>query len=282
MTEAVEKQGGLDQTGQARAAKAPAAGSGWRAVRRMWKCQALLGLVCLAFAATASAAPTTTLKVTPIPIPGFPGTGDILGAGAEVEVQMTISGTEYGGFPSPLTQATFYSPAGVTVNSTGFVDCEPSVLERVGPTACPKSSDAGPVGEGLGVVSFGDERVNESVSIQGFFAPSGGLTFFVQGRTPAEFEILEKGFWDAASPPYGQKFVAEVPLIETVPGAPDASVLSFRVTVGAAYRRGKKTISYVTLQKRCPRGGVLLKAELKFLSGEVVPATYRAPCPRRG
>ena len=37
-----------------------------------------------------------------VPISGFPGTGNKLGAGAAVESQLTISGTEYGGFPPPL------------------------------------------------------------------------------------------------------------------------------------------------------------------------------------
>jgi hypothetical protein len=244
-------------------------------------CQTLLVLLGLTLAGTASAMPTATLRVTPIPIPGFSGTGDILGAGAEVEAKMTISGSEYAGAPSPLTQITFYSPAGTRIASSGFVDCPPSVLERIGASGCPKSSDAGPVGEGLGVVSFGTERVPETVSIQGFFSPSGGLTFYVQGRSPAAFEILEKGYWGSASAPYEQKFVVEVPLIETVPGASDASVLSFRVTVGAAYRRGKKTVSYITLPKRCPKDGFPLKAELKFLSGEILPVTYTQPCPRR-
>jgi hypothetical protein len=244
-------------------------------------CQVLLVLACLASAPAATATPTTTLKVTSIPIPGFPGTGYILGAGAEVVVQMTIGGNEYAGAPSPLTQASFYIPPGVVLTTAGFADCASAVLERIGVTGCPMSSHAGPVGEGLGVVSFGNERVEEKVSIQGFFSSSGGLTFFTQGTTPAAFELLEAGHWAAASAPYGRKFVVDVPLVETVPGAPDASVTSFRVVVGTAYKRGAKTISYITLPKRCPRSGFLLKAELTFLSGEVVPVTYDQPCPGR-
>ena len=81
-------------------------------------CLALLVLGALTPAAlaslapAASAAPVGTFKSTAIPIPGFAGTGNILGAGAEVEVQSTITGTEYGGFPSPLVLLTIDSPAG--------------------------------------------------------------------------------------------------------------------------------------------------------------------------
>ncbi len=255
--------------------------AGGRAPRRVFAWQVLFVLASCAFAATASATPTVTFKAIPRPISGFPRTGNILGAGAAVEAQVTISGTEYGGFPSPLTGAAFYAPAGVKVTSAGFATCAPSVLEAGGAAECPKKSSAGPTGEGLGVVSFGGERVNENVSIQDFFAPAGGLTFYVEGSTPASFQILEKAFWVTASAPYGPELIVEVPLVETLPGADDASILSFKVKVGAAYKRGKKTVSYFTLPKQCPKGGFPVKAELKFMSGETVTVAYKEPCPKR-
>ncbi len=241
---------------------------------------ASLVLACLALTASASATPTATLKVTPIPIPGFPGTGNVLGAGAEVQVQVTIGGSEYAGSPSPLTGAVFYAPLGFKVTPKGFVTCAPSVLEASGPTGCPKSSRAGPIGEGLGVVTFGAERVNEKVSIQAFFAPDDGLTFYVEGRTPTSFEILEKAFWMKAAAPFGLGLNIEIPLIETLPGADDASVLSFKVTVGAAYWKAKRMVSYLTLPKTCPKNGFPVKSELKFLSGETVTVAYKQLCPR--
>ncbi|HEY2767708.1 MAG TPA: hypothetical protein VGI76_05590 [Solirubrobacteraceae bacterium] len=242
---------------------------------------ALLGVaILLSAAAGAAAAPKVALQVVALPIPGFPGTGDILGAAAAVQVRVTISGTEYGGFPSPLTQMALYAPVGFKVATSGFAACAPAALEAGGAPACPKRSRAGPVGEGLGVVSFGGERVDEKVSIQGFFAPGGGLTFNAEGRTPASFQVLESAHWTTAGAPYGPEMIVDVPLVETVPGADDASILSFKVTVGAAYRRGSRTISYLTLPERCPRGGAPIRADLKFLSGEIVTVAYRQPCPR--
>jgi hypothetical protein len=256
--------------------------NGGRPLRRAFASLALLLLACLAFTAAASARPAVTLELTPIPIPGFPGTGDILGAGAEVEAKVTISGTEYGGFPSPLVGASFYAPAGVKVNPAGFGDCASSVLEANGAAGCPKDSRAGPTGEGLGVVSFGGERVNEKVSIQDFFAPGGGLTFYVEGRTPTSFQVLEKAAWTTAAAPYGPELEIEVPLVETVPGADDASILSFRVKLGAAYKKGGKTVSYLTLARSCPKAGYPLKAEFKFMDGETVTTADRQPCPKHG
>jgi hypothetical protein len=241
---------------------------------------ASLALV-LVLAPVAVGAPTATLKASALPIPGFGGTGDILGAGAEVEVEMTISGSEYGGFPSPLTGLNLYAPAGVGVDAAGFPTCAASVLEADGPVGCPRKSSAGPPGVGLGVVAFGGDRVPESVSIQSFFAPAGSLSFYVEGKTPASFQILEKAHWVPATAPFGQEVLVEVPLVETDPGGPDASVLSFKVKIGAAYRRGKRTISYITQPKRCPKGGFPVQTELKFLSGETTTVAYKVPCPKK-
>jgi hypothetical protein len=73
--------------------------------------------------------------------------------------------------------------------------------------------------------------------------------------------------------------LVEVPLVETAPGANDASILSFTVRVGAAYRHGKKAVSYFTQPKKCPRGGFPAKLEMKFLSGETATVNESVPCP---
>jgi hypothetical protein len=241
----------------------------------------LASLGMLVLPGPAGAAPAATLHVEALPIPGFPGTGNILGAGAEVQTKVTISGDEYGGFPSPLTHMTFYVPAGVKIASAGFTTCSAVALEAQGPEACPRASRAGPIGEGLGVVSFAGERVDETVSLQAFFAPANQLIFYVDGATPVSLQIVEKAYWATAPPPYDLKALVEVPLVETVPGADDASILSFRVRIGAARKHGKKTTSYITLPTTCPPRGFPIKAELKFLSGEITTVAYNYPCPAR-
>jgi hypothetical protein len=253
-------------------------------MRRVSTCLALLGLAVLGLSSTASAAPTVTLVAKAIPIPGFPGTGNILGAGAALQTEFTISGTEYGGFPPPLIGVKFYGPAGAKLHPQGFATCAPTVIEKSGPGPCPKKSIAGPKGHANGVVSFGTERVHETVSVQPFFAPGGGLEFFAQGTTPVSIEVLSKGNVVGSSPPFGPTVIAAVPLVESVPGAPDASVESINVVVGAAYKKGKKTNYYIVVPKKCPKGGFPLKSELMFLGGAVSTVTYKAPCPkhRRG
>jgi hypothetical protein len=255
------------------------------AVRRIFTlgvCLILLFVVSLVRVSIVLGIPTVTFKAKALPIPGFPGTGNILGAGTEVETQVTIGGSEYAGFPSPMTGLNVYAPAGAKVTAQGFATCSPSVLKANGADACPKNSRAGPPGVGLGVVAFGGEEVPETVSIESFFAPGSGPTFFVEGRTPAFFQVLEKSHWVMASAPFGPELIIEVPLIETVPGGNDASVTGFKVKVGAAYKKGKKTVSYLTTPKTCPEpmGGFPIKLELKFLSGATVTATDVVPCPK--
>lgn len=251
------------------------------ALRRPVAYLAMFSLISLGLPAAAQAAPTiTSLKIEAVPIPGFPDTGNILGAGAALKGQAKISGGEYGGFPSPLTGINFFAPAGAKLHPQGFATCSPSVIEHSGPKPCPKRSIAGPLGHVVGAVSFGGERVPEIASVQPFFAPDNKLVVFIDGTTPALLEILATGHVISSSPPFGVEFIGEVPLIETVPEAPDASFEEGTVELGAAYKHGKKTVSYVTLPQSCPKHGWLTKAEFHFLSGATIEASYLMPCPK--
>jgi hypothetical protein len=249
--------------------------------RRACACLTLLGFASLGIPDTAPATPTiTSFKIEAVPIPGFSGTGDILDAGTIIQGQLTISGTEYGGFPSPLTGIKFYAPTGAKIHPQGFATCAPSVIEQVGPKRCPKRSIAGPTGRVLGVVSFGGERVPEAASVRPFFAPGDKVTIFVDGTTPALLEVLGTAHVVNSAPPFGVEFTGEVPLIETVPEAPDASFEEGTVGIGAAYRQGKRAVYYVTMPKTCPKRGWPTKVELGFLSGAMAEASYTMPCPK--
>lgn len=252
-------------------------------------------LACLALMAanlptSAQAAPKVTVKAKVLPVPinpssansrTYPKTGNILGAGASVETQITVSGTEYGGFPSPLTGVVVYLPSGSKLHPSGFATCSNAILESHEVQKCPKKSVASPKGEVLGVVSFGSTRVQEKATVQAFFTPGGKLAFFTEGTSPADLEILSTGSFSTASKPFGPKLTAVVPLVTTVPEAPYASVLSIKIKVGAAYMQGKKLISYGTVPTKCPKDGFPAKTELKFLSGETSTANIKVPCPKK-
>jgi hypothetical protein len=251
-------------------------------MRKIFVSSALLGLVALGLPAVAPAAPIVTLVAKAVPIPGFPGTGNKLGAGAAVEAKYTISGHEStGGVPSQITGVTFYLPAGTKLHPQGFVTCAPSVLENTGPSGCPKKSQASPIGTAGVVDPIGGELVKENATLQAFFAPGGGLEFYANAASPISAQLLvAKGSFSPASSPFGWKLTTAVQLVQSVPGAPPVSTESINIKVGAAYRKGRKTIYYGTLPKRCPRGGFPVKSEITFATNETVTATYRAPCPK--
>jgi hypothetical protein len=269
-------------------------------------CFTLLGLLlALVVAAGAAAAPTVTFKARAVPIPKPGGgtyrhTGNILGAGAALQAEFTIAGTGYGATPQnpaggvpPLSGVNFFLPAGAKINGKGFGRCSEATLKNTGPSGCRRHAVASPKGSALGEVTFGTERVPERASLQAFFAPGGGLLFFVDGTSPVSLEFVSSGrYVNPHKSPYGLELQTQVPAIATVPGAPLASTRTINVKVGAAIRKGRRLISYGTMPRRCPRGGFPLKAELTFggsfggerdfgIPAETVTVTYKSPCPRR-
>ena len=237
--------------------------------------------------ALAGAAPTVTINsVKIVPISGFPNTGDKLGAGAAVEGHVTISGTEYGGFPPPLIGVNVFLPKGTVLHPEGFPTCPLATLEPTGqgPKACPKGSAAGPVGKVRGVVAFGTKIVPEEATIESFYAQGGGLEFFTYGHEPTIIEVISQAHYVNASGLFSHELIAEVPLVETVPGAQDASVESISLKIGSAIKKNGKTIYYGRVPKKCPKGGFPAKGELTFaglggLTQTTVTKNIKVPCP---
>src|SRR5436190_13617194 len=116
-------------------------------------CLALLALIALAAPAPASAegipTPTIKIKASAVPIPGFPGTGNFYGKGADVDATFEVEGSGYGataqnprGSPPPISAVNVYLPRGVKLHPSGFASCTEATLKNVGPSGCPKTSSA--------------------------------------------------------------------------------------------------------------------------------------------
>jgi len=258
-------------------------------MRKASTCLAVLGLAVLALPGVASALPTVTFKAKAVPITGFPKTGNILGAGAALQAEYKITGTEYQGSPPPIIGINFYLAKGAKLHTSGFKTCSKPVLEQFGPVKCPKGSAAGPVGSAEGFVTIGGERVEEAIEISSFYAPGGGIEFFSAGHTPVSLEILSSGHYVSlgGGAGFGPELITEVPLVASLPGAPYASVKTINVKAGSAYKSHGKTVYYGRLPTKCPAGGFPVKTEVIFAENgemskpETVPATYKAPCPRK-
>jgi len=265
----------------------------------------LLGSVLLVAPAQAAAeeipAPTLKVKAAAVPIPGFPGTGNFYGKGADVEATLEIAGSGYGATPQnpngsvpPVSAVNVYLPKGVKLHQSGFGSCAEATLKNVGPSGCPKSSVASPIGSVLGEVTFGTERVPETATLQAFFGPAGSVLFYTQGSTPVSLEIVSTGRFVRSSGKYSWELKTLVPPVATVPGAPLASVSKIHLKAGAAYKSHGKVISYGTVPKKgeCPKGGFYGKTEVTFggsfggerefgIPAKTVSSVIRVPCPRR-
>jgi hypothetical protein len=265
----------------------------------------LLAVACLAAPAQASAEeiPAPTLKVTAaaVPIPGFPGTGNYYGKGADIEATLEINGSGYGASPQnpngsvpPVSGVNVYLPKGVVLHPSGFGSCAEATLKNVGPSGCPKSSVASPIGSVLGEVTFGSERVPETATLQGFFGPAGSIFFYAQGSSPVSLEVVSTGHFVRSSGKYSWELKTLVPPVATVPGAPLASVSKIHIKTGAAYRSHGKVVSYGTVPKKgeCPKGGFFGQVEITFggafggerefgIPAKTVTSVIRVPCPRR-
>lgn len=260
-------------------------------MRRASTCLAVLGLALLALPGVASATPTVKLKAEATPIPGYKGTGNILGAGAAIHAEYSIEGKEYFNSPPPIIGVNFWLPAGVKLHPSGFPTCQEAVLEKEGPGKCPKGSAAGPIGSVLGFVTFGNERVEETAELYSFYKPGGGFTFFVWGHSPTLLEIYSHGSYVnyVGGGGYGPELKTIVPLVASVPGAPYASTTSINIRAGSAVgpkNNPKKDTYYGREPTKC-HGGLKVKTEVIFAENgeeskpEPVTTTYTAPCPRK-
>lgn len=258
-------------------------------------------VVCLTFSAgvlvpaIAVAKPTVTLDARAVPIPKnlfepttshtWPHTGDMAGAGAELEARFTIQGNEDVGLPAPLRHVAFYLPRGAHVHTGGFAKCQhPARMPSKG-LPCLNGAFASTPGPELDMVNFGGTNAATKWEQGAFFPISGTLGFWT--RTTAEGPLLGGGYLPGSLTPttgtYSYRVTETLPRRTAVNSSMDISTLSFDLTLGAAKMSGDKLVSVLTMPKLCPAGGLPVKAELSFGDGaestwETVGLNSKLPC----
>jgi hypothetical protein len=282
---------------------------------------AALGLMAVA-AGPAAATPTVKFKATAVPITGFRHTGNIYGAGAAVDAEYAINGNEYYGGPAPLKHVNVWLPSGSKIHSKGFKTCSLSLIAvQHNPKACASASHAGPTGSVKGTVKLEEtctevkeaygagaeveaceaavaksghffRGISENATITPYYVP-GGIEFFTKGVSPVLIEIPSHGTFTNPNGggPTGPEFHGSVPEVESLPGAPYASVDTISVKTGSAYKKGRKDYYYGTMPTKCPKHYLPVKTQLTFYAvenelGQMVPEStvtteYHAPCPKR-
>jgi len=196
--------------------------------------------------------------------------------------------------PPPLTEADLRYPTGLDVqlSGLGIETCSTSTLELSGPESCPVDSF---MGDGSAIAEFPlDHRVfHEAARIAIVRTPEQAghlaMLFYVYDETAVSAQIVLKSRLLPAATPFGGLLAIEVPLVQSLPEAPDVSVGEIKLVLGPKdltyYERVHgKVIRYkpggVGLSKHCPRGGFPFSVELRFLGGSRASARTAVPCPK--
>ncbi len=268
---------------------------------------AVVGLVALGLPAVAASKELPAVKIAKfavkaVPIGTLPRTGNVLGAGAALEIEYEFAGSGYGataanpkGRIPPLSALNFYVPYGTQLDRMAFNTCTQEMLEQVGAGGCPKGSAAGPIGSALSEVAFGAARVDEKTTLQSFFAPAGDLLLLLEGAAPVPLKVVSSADFVRAPWPYGEELKALVPPVNPVPNATRASarlvsIKRIKVKMEGALRRvhppmGLGTMVYFIHLPHVCHKGLPFKTEVTFggpgfgSPAKVATARYEAPCP---
>jgi hypothetical protein len=198
--------------------------------------------------------------------------------------------------PPPLTEVEVRYPGnlGIALSGIGLADCSPATLATYGPEGCPADSHMG-VGSALVEISIGPEIVHETAAVAIVRGPEQNgrlaLLVYATGKTPINAEIVFPGLLLPAPAPFGGQVHIDVPLVPSLPGAPDVAVVRLRATLGPLHltyyeRLDGTTVAYhpkgILLPRSCPRGGFPFEAAFTFQDGSHAHARTVVPCPAHG
>jgi hypothetical protein len=217
---------------------------------------------------------------------------DTLGAPTTITFGFHLATTE-GAAPPPLTGLDLRMPAGMNYTTTtlGLAICLPAALAAKGLAGCPANSRLG-YGSAYVEVPFGTGSGHEIPEIQAVSGPSpnGNLTvlFYANGLYPVSAQLAFSGEVLPDTGRFGSQLATTVPLVTSVPGGPDVSILSVTSTIGPSHLTYYKHVHGrlvpfrprgVSVPERCPRGGFPFAASFTFQDGAHTSAQTTVPCP---
>ena len=215
-----------------------------------------------------------------------------LGAPTTIELNLQIQAPA-GQIPSALIEVEVRYPEnlGFAFSGLGLAVCSASTVAAAGTSGCPADSIMGR-GDALAELRFGSQVVSENASISIARAPDEAghiaLLLYASGPSPVNTQILSPAQLLPSGPPFGGRLNMELPVIPSVPGAPDVAIVSLRVTLGPQgltyYEETEgNTLAYtpkgIPLPDTCPRGGFPFAATFSFLDGSHPVAKAIVPCP---
>jgi hypothetical protein len=224
---------------------------------------------------------------------------EALGAPATISLAFRISSLPVGS-SMPLTNVSLFLPneMGIATSDLGLENCELDRLEALGAFGCPAASRMG-LGTATAEIPIGGEVIVESARVEVFSARvrDGRLALMVyaNAKSPVLAQLVFPATVIPAQPPYSEGIDTDVPLVPTLPGAPDVAVTRFQMTLGSEATGPDRFVYYhwvrghrvpyfprgLILPPVCPRGGFPFKALFTFQDNSVASARTTVPCPRR-
>lgn len=216
--------------------------------------------------------------------------------GSSTTVSLAFAGPSPSGgvAPSPLRSVALHLPADISyaTSSLGLASCDASALITRGAGGCPANSRIG-FGTAVVVVPLGPALLQEKVRITTYVeAAANGqidVLYYASGHEPVIAQLVFPG--ELSSEASGANTIdTSIPLIATLPGAPDASVIKFESTIGPKglfYHRnvdGRSSRYHprgIILPVRCPRGGFRFSAQFHFQDGAASTSYDTVPCSTR-
>jgi hypothetical protein len=217
-----------------------------------------------------------------------------LGASTTISFGFRVATSE-GLAPPPITSMDLRMPAGINYTATtlGLAICKPESLLARGLAGCPANSRVG-FGSAFVEVPFGVDSGKELPELQAVMGPprNGNIVvlFYANGLMPVSAQLVFSGEVLPDSGRFGSHLAATVPIVESVPGGSDVSIVSAQTTIGPSrltyylHRHGRLVPFHpigVSVPEHCPRGGFPFAAEFGFLDGGHASATTTVPCPPR-
>lgn len=204
-----------------------------------------------------------------------------LGAKAALTFKIEYSGGAFG-VPTPVRRSVLKFPRGLTLDIPELRSCSVSRLRSRGPSGCPARSRLGS-GHALLEAHAGTETFAESATLLAFLGPTRRdltptVEVFAHGYTPLDQVEVLSGEVLSAEPPYGEELVMSIPPIPTLVFEPDASVVTFSLTIGA--KPGRETSDSVLVPSSCPAGGFPFAGEFTYADGSTGEAHATDRCPR--
>jgi hypothetical protein len=200
-----------------------------------------------------------------------------------------------GQVPPALTTVELSYPKnlGIALSGLGLATCTASRLEASGLPGCAVNSIMG-FGSATAAISLGSDVVAENVPITILRAPNEeghiSLLFEAAGTAPLNTSAVFPGVLLPAPAPFGGRVSINVPLIGSLPGAPDVAIVALKATIGpngvTYYEHlAGRTLAYqppgILLPNGCPRGGFPFAAQFSFVDGSHASARTTEPCPAR-